>query len=175
MGLVVLNRVGVLQPAAGTTDDQWHGAEIASALAKLSQAGFTLVVASNEPAISQGQMDLDELEALHARLSEQVENRGGAISAFFYCPHAPADACHCHKPKTGLIDAIELEFAVPANSMLLVTDNRDDLTLAEQTGAEALLVLTGLGRETRASLGDNTSTECFESLTDASNYILRHY
>ncbi|WP_317932830.1 HAD-IIIA family hydrolase [Halioxenophilus sp. WMMB6] len=181
MRLVVLNREGVLQPyqtgvqAGAQAEPAANYAATADALARLSQAGFTLVVASNEPGIGQGLLDLDDLEQSHARLNDQVENRGGSLAAFFYCPHAPGQSCNCRKPKTGLIDAIELEFAYPADQMLLVTDNGDDIELARQVGATALLVTTGLGTATLTELAEAERPANFTNLTAAADHILRHY
>lgn len=167
--LVVLDRTGVLQPPA-----EHSLAWVADALARLSNAGFTLVVASNEPGISTGDLDLDELEGFHTRLSELVENRGGTVAGFFYCPHTDAEQCHCRKPKTGLIDAIELEFATPANDMVLLTDQRCDLLLAEATGATALVVLTEQGHNTQVNYQGADLTTC-ANLAAAAEYLLAHY
>ena len=167
--LIVLDRPGVLQPPAEQTL-----AWVADALAKLSNAGFTLVVASNEPGISSGELDLDELEAFHTRLSELVENRGGTIAGFFYCPHTDAEQCHCRKPKTGLLDAIELEFATPANDMVLLTDQACDLQLADAIGATAVVVLTPQGQDTLANNEGANLTTC-ANLATAAEYLLAHY
>ncbi len=146
---------------------------VPEALAKLSNAGFILVVASNEPEISQGQLDLDELEAAHNKLSEMVENRGGAIAAFFYCPHAPQDHCHCRKPNTGLIDAIELEFATPANEMIFIGTEQADVQLADAVGAQALWVS---GSNAPLSQTDTVADDhCFAELNQACDFILRHF
>jgi len=176
MALVVLDRHGVLQPANQSTPGQGNDAalaDIAAALARLSNQGFTLVVASNEPGIGQGATDLDELQALHLRLSERVENRGGTIAAFFYCPHTAAQHCHCRKPATGLIDAIELEFATPANDMIMITDNLDDLTLATTIGATPLLVLTEAGRLTQSQWQGEIT--CVDSLAAAVDHVIKHH
>ena len=172
MRLVVLNRLGVLQPEDPPSDNKLAVFDdVPDALAKLSNAGFTLVVASNEPGIGHGELDLDELEAAHTKLNELVENRGGAIAAFFYCPHTPEDQCHCHKPKTGLIDAIELEFATPANEILLFSHSPLDLELADAIGCDIICVNSHI-----SSVADSKpSVHCFDKLMAAVDFTLRNY
>lgn len=173
MKLLVLDRPDTLM-ASATEGHEQSLAAVADELARLNVAGFTLVVASNEPGLSDGQLDLDELEARHNRLSERVENRGGAIAGYFYCPHTDADQCHCRKPKTGLIDAIELEFSTPANDMILITDQPEDLRLADATGATALLVLTDTGKSV-ATTPAATNVQTFADFASVSDFLLRHY
>lgn len=173
MTLLVLDRPGLLTSAPDQTADQALAA-VADILARLSTAGFTLVVASNEPDISTGELDLDQLEAYHARLSEWVENRGGTIAAFFYCPHTEADNCHCRKPKTGLIDAIELEFSTPANEMILLSDQPADFALAQTTGATAMLVLTERGKQTQSDLEDS-DIPAFNGLRQVCEHLLTRF
>jgi D-glycero-D-manno-heptose 1,7-bisphosphate phosphatase len=172
MRLVVFNRDGLLNelPEHGITElSDWNPiAEAMEALAKLSQAGFTLVVANNQPEIAEGKLELDALEAIHTRLNELVENRGGTISAIFYCPHSEHDQCPCRKPNTGIIDAIELEFSIPATEMLLVTNTHDDVELATKVGANVFFV----GQEQSPS---DTELDSFANLRQAVDHIICHY
>ncbi len=172
MRLVVFNRDGLLNEPTdnGITQlSDWRPITGAiEALAKLSQAGFTLVVANNQPEIAEGKLELDTLEAIHTRLNELVENRGGTISAIFYCPHSEDSRCPCRKPNTGLIDAIELEFSVPATDMLLVTNTHDDIELAQKVGAQAFWIRT-------ANIESDSAVETFPDVRQAVDHIICHY
>ncbi len=79
-------------------------------LARLSKAGYKVIIVTHQPGISRGLFDLDELEAIHYAITSGVEEAGGEITAIFYCPHDDQDRCHCRPPETGLLDAIEMEF-----------------------------------------------------------------
>lgn len=93
------------------------------AIARLSKAGVTVVVATNQSGIGRGLFDLDDLEAMHARLNELVLEQGGELSGIFYCPHAPEDDCHCRKPAPGLLDAISTEFNRDLTGVPLIGDS----------------------------------------------------
>ena len=114
MKLVILDRDGVINldrpDFVKSADECVPIAGSIEAIARLSQAGFTVVIATNQSGLARGKFDLDDLEAMHEKITQLVEDHGGEISAIFYCPHAPEDHCKCRKPKPGLIDAIEAEF-----------------------------------------------------------------
>src|SRR6218665_142394 len=108
--LVILDRDGVINEDSDDfikTLDEWIPIPGSiDAIARLSKAGFTVTVATNQSGIGRGIIDLDNLEAMHDRLFTLVEAVGGKLAGIFYCPHHPDDHCECRKPKSGLIDAI---------------------------------------------------------------------
>ena len=156
MKLVILDRDGVINeerpdfvksadecvPIAGSID----------AIARLHQAGFTVVIATNQSGLARGKFDLDDLEAMHYKLTQLVEEKGGEISAIFYCPHAPEDNCKCRKPKPGLLDAIEAEFNTSAEGVAFIGDTLRDLQAGVAKGCLPLLVKTGNGLKTLHAL-----------------------
>ncbi len=157
--LVILDRDGVInqdssdfikslaewQPLPGSIE----------AIAKLSRAGFTVTVATNQSGLGRGLIELDDLEAIHARLNKLVEAAGGSIAGIFYCPHTPDDDCNCRKPKTGLIEAIETELQQSAAGAYLIGDSLRDLQAGIGRGCKPILVLTGNGKKTRAQLASD--------------------
>ncbi|AFU99642.1 D-glycero-beta-D-manno-heptose 1,7-bisphosphate 7-phosphatase [Simiduia agarivorans] len=154
--LVILDRDGVINEDSDAfikSESEWVPLPGAiDAMASLSKAGFTLVVATNQSGLARGLFDLDDLEAMHAKMAQLVESQGGALSAVFYCPHGPDDGCNCRKPKPGLIDAIEAEFDTSASGVPLVGDSLRDLEAGISKGCDPILVLTGKGRKTQASI-----------------------
>lgn len=149
MKLIILDRDGVInierpdyvksaeecEPIAGSI----------AAIARLHQAGFTPVVATNQSGLARGKFDLDDLEAMHEKLTHLVEQAGGELGAIFYCPHAPEDNCKCRKPLPGMIDAIEAEFNISAEGCYFVGDSLRDLQAALVKGCKPMLVKTGNG------------------------------
>lgn len=154
--LVILDRDGVINEDSDAfvkSEAEWVPLPGAiEAVAGLSRAGFTLVVATNQSGLARGLFDLDDLEAMHAKMGQLVESHGGSLSAVFYCPHGPDDGCNCRKPKSGLIDAIEAEFDTSASGVPLVGDSLRDLEAGISKGCEPVLVLTGKGRKTLESI-----------------------
>ena len=156
MQLVILDRDGVINQDSGdfirSVDDWLPIPGSIEAIAALHRAGYTVVVATNQSGLARGHFDLDDLEAMHAKLTELVEAEGAEMGGIFYCPHGPDDQCKCRKPLPGLIDAIEAEFNVGAAGMPFIGDTLRDLEAGAAKGCSLVLVLTGNGQKTLAQL-----------------------
>ena len=153
------------------------------AIARLHQAGFTVVIATNQSGLARGKFDLDDLEAIHEKLTQLVLAAGGEIGAIFYCPHAPGDDCKCRKPKPGLIDAIEAEFNISAADAPFIGDTLRDLEAGFIKGCKLWLVKTGNGLKTLDLLQSRTPSanapgltldqvQVFDDLAAATDYLL---
>jgi D-glycero-D-manno-heptose 1,7-bisphosphate phosphatase len=182
MKLVILDRDGVINQDSDAyvkSADEWIPIDGSiEAIAKLYKAGFTVVVATNQSGLARGLFDLDDLEAMHDKLTQLVIDAGGELGAIFYCPHGPDDNCNCRKPKAGLIDAIEAEFDVSASSVPLVGDSLRDLEAGLQKGCDPILVLTGKGEKMQPKLAATTGLEHtphFANLAEAADHIIERY
>jgi D-glycero-D-manno-heptose 1,7-bisphosphate phosphatase len=157
MKFVILDRDGVINadsPAYIKSVAEWQPIPGSiDALARLSQAGFELIVATNQSGLSRGLFDLDDLEAIHQHMRELVEQAGGKIGAVFYCPHLPQEHCNCRKPATGLLDAAETEYGCSVGGSFLVGDSLKDVELARRKGCIPILVRSGNGLATQEALG----------------------
>jgi D-glycero-D-manno-heptose 1,7-bisphosphate phosphatase len=155
-GLVILDRDGVINEDSDQyirSLDEWHPIPGSiEAIARLSQAGLRVAVATNQSGLSRGYFDLDDLEAIHAELCARVEAAGGRIDAIAYCPHLPTEDCDCRKPRTGLLEALKRELALPLTGAPFIGDSLKDLQAAEKCGCRPMLVTTGKGTATRAAL-----------------------
>src|SRR3954468_8250082 len=154
MKLVILDRDGTInedsdayiksvaefRPIAGSLE----------AIARLSQAGYRLVVATNQSGIARGLFDTATLVSIHDALQRAVSQVGGRIDAFFFCPHAADSAGECRKPRPGMLLEIARRFNVSLTDVYMVGDAPRDLEAAAAAGARPVLVLTGKGRKTRA-------------------------
>lgn len=172
MPLLVINRADVIGPREQTSDWQPFTG-VAESLAQLSNGGFTVLLINNEPmqaAASEESelLNLEALEAANLRINEMVENRGGTIAGSFYYPRVD-DEGETRIPKTVLIDAIELEFATPANEMILVGNGVEDIKLAQAVGAHAVLI----SNDQQVDAPDDVNT--FDAFPAAGAYLLRHF
>jgi len=178
MPLVILDRDGVIN---FDSDDYIKSAEewraipgSLEAIAQLSSAGFQVAVATNQSGLGRGLFDLDDLEAMHDKLRQGVADFGGEIAGIFYCPHAPDQDCHCRKPKTGLVDAIEEELGISADGAPFIGDSLKDLQLGIRKNCQAILVSTGKGKKTEAELPQDIQEKVtiYPNLASAVNAIL---
>jgi D-glycero-D-manno-heptose 1,7-bisphosphate phosphatase len=158
MKLIILDRDGVINHDRDDyvkSSDEWNPIDGSiDAIARLHKVGFTVLVATNQSGLARGKFDLDDLEAMHEKLTRLVEEQGAELGAIFYCPHHPDDNCKCRKPLPGMIDAIEAEFNISAEGFYFVGDSLRDLQAAATKGCKPILVKTGNGEKTLAQLAD---------------------
>ena len=185
MALLILDRDGVINRDSSdyirsVRDWQPLPGSIA-AIAQLSQAGYRIAVATNQSGLARGYFDLADLEAIHELLCQQVEQRGGRIEAIAYCPHLPDAGCHCRKPATGLLRAIERELGESARGAYFIGDSLKDLQAATDFGCVPILVTTGNGAATLAALRANNAAlanaaalAVYPDLAAAADGILRN-
>lgn len=123
------------------------------ALRALYENDFTTILITNQSAINRRIITVDTLEDIHSRMKSAIESAGGRIKDIFYCPHAPADACDCRKPKAGLILKAIQRYNIDLVSACMVGDNAKDIECARNAGCDkTLLVKTGNGLSAREAL-----------------------
>ena len=154
MKLIILDRDGVINFDSDKfikSPDEWRPIPGSlEAIAKLTQAGYRVIVATNQSGVGRGLFDMATLNAIHSRMHKAVTQAGGRIEAIFYCPD-PADSnSPCRKPNPGMFHAIAERFNVSIEHVPAVGDGLRDLKAAEAVGAQPILVLTGKGEKTYA-------------------------
>ncbi|WP_404376396.1 D-glycero-beta-D-manno-heptose 1,7-bisphosphate 7-phosphatase [Vreelandella aquamarina] len=153
--LVILDRDGVINHDSDAyikTLAEWVPYPSAiSAIARLTQAGFTVAVATNQSGIARGYYDEATLNAMHERLNALVAAEGGHIAHIAYCPHGPDDQCDCRKPLPGLLADIQQQLNLTSlKGSWMVGDSLRDLQAGEAMGCRSVLVKTGKGEKTLA-------------------------
>jgi len=103
-------------------------------------------------------------------LSEVIRH-GGNISAIFFCPHLPEEACRCRKPKTGLFESIEQRLGTRIDQAYFVGDRESDIKAAQKIGALPMLVKTGQGEKTLKELKNNAGVQVFRDLSHAVDWL----
>ena len=155
---LILDRDGVLNeeaPARGyiTNPEAWRWIPGSlDALGLLARAGCRVSIATNQSGVGRGIMTLQDLAAVHARMTGDASAAGGRIDAVFACVHAPDAGCDCRKPAPGLIRAALEASGTAKAQALVVGDDRRDIEAARSAGVAAALVLTGKGRAAAAAL-----------------------
>ena len=118
------------------------------AIAALTQAGYGVVVATNQSGVGRGLLSEQDLDAIHAKLETAVKAAGGRLLGVFVCPHAPDAGCACRKPRTGLLRQIATWAGIDLIGVPVVGDASRDLEAARSMGALPILVRTGQGEKT---------------------------
>jgi len=168
MKLVILDRDGTINHDSDKyikSPEEWKPLKGSlEAIARLTQAGYRVVVATNQSGIARGLFDAAALNAIHDTMQRAVQQAGGRIDAIFFCPHAGESDCDCRKPKPGMLLEIGKRLNTPLAGVPMVGDALRDLQAAEAAGARPVLVLTGKGRGTRDAGGLPPGTEIFPDL-----------
>src|SRR5688572_14031285 len=76
---------------------------VPASLRQLTDAGYTLAVATNQPAHAKGKTSLEALHQVHERVLNEAQREGGIIGSSHICFHRAEDGCACRKPKSGLL------------------------------------------------------------------------
>jgi len=153
MKLVILDRDGTINHDSDKyikSPAEWRPIPGSlEAIARLTQADYRIVVATNQSGIARGLFDTRTLFAIHDTLLQALAQLGGRIDAFFFCPHAAEAGCPCRKPQPGMLLEVARRFNVALDDVYMVGDAQRDLEAAAAAGAKPVLVLTGKGGRTR--------------------------
>jgi heptosyltransferase-2 len=123
------------------------------AVAALNQAGYRVVLVTNQSGLARGLFSLDDLKLIHRRLARLLAEEGARLDAVFFCPHHPEAAvvpewsgpCNCRKPALGLFEEAIAQLKLDPRRSVWVGDRARDLAAAEHYGGRSVLVLTGYG------------------------------
>lgn len=175
MKLIILDRDGVINqdsdafikslaewiPLPGSID----------AIARLSRAGWTVAVATNQSGVARGHFSVATLEAMHQRLRELVAEQGGELGLIRYCPHGPDAGCDCRKPLPGLFQQIAEHYAISLEGVPTVGDSLRDLQAGAAEGCQPFLVRTGKGGATESQQLP-AGTRVFDDLATVADHLL---
>lgn len=114
---------------------------VARALKRLREAGWFVIVVTNQAAVARGLLTEKEIRDQHAELAASLGKSGGSIDAFYFCPHHP-DAndpryravCECRKPAPGLFFEAAKDFNINLASSAVVGDRLTDLEAGLRAG-----------------------------------------
>ena len=173
--LIVLDRDGVINRDSKSfikSPDEWIALPGSlEAIQQLNEAGFKVIVATNQSGVGRGLFSPETLEKIHARMLKTVAAAGGYIDAIYFCPHDPEANCDCRKPKPGLLRQISQQYDRTAAELIVVGDSLRDLEAAWAFGATAILVRTGNGRITEQHLPPNPRVDIFDDLAAVANWL----
>jgi len=153
MKLIVLDRDGVINQ-----DSDAYVKSLAEwipipgsleAIARLSRAGWTVAVATNQSGIARGYYDEGVLAQMHEALRQRVAALGGEVGLVLHCPHGPDDGCDCRKPLPGMFQRIAAHYGLDdLEGVPVVGDSLRDLQAGMALGGAPYLVRTGKGELT---------------------------
>ena len=177
-----LDRDGIINRKAPEGDyiTRWEDFHIlpgvAEGIALLKQAAFSVIVVTNQRCIAKNLLTVDELEAIHQKMSLALSRAGAALDGIYYCPHDSEPPCRCRKPAPGmLLDAArDHDIDLPASWM--IGDSVVDVEAGRKAGCRTaqLLSASETTDEREGISGTSRSADIVApSLLDAARQILR--
>lgn len=144
----------------------------AEAMRRLRDAGFVLVVVTNQSGIARGLYQEADYHAVAARVDELLAAHGATPDETRYCPHHPdvTGPCDCRKPDTGMHRRAAANLDIDLVASFYVGDKATDVLPARALGGQGILVRTGYGVEQEASVPDGTWV--VDDLASAADRIL---
>jgi D-glycero-D-manno-heptose 1,7-bisphosphate phosphatase len=141
--VVILDRDGTLVIDRGYLHDP-DGLEFepgaAEGLRWLHSSGFRLVVISNQSGVGRGLFNLEQLQAMNARLHSMVESAGARLERIYVCPHAPSAGCGCRKPALGLLKRAAADLGFNPAAATMIGDKESDIEFGRRAGARTILI-----------------------------------
>lgn len=111
----------------------------------LQDAGFRLVVITNQPGIGIGYFEADDFFRVNREFLKAAGSAGVAIQRVYFCPHSVGDSCRCRKPETALVERAVQELNIILAQSYVIGDMTSDVMLGQRAGCSTVLVKTGRG------------------------------
>ena len=151
---VFLDRDGVLNENRSDHVKDWSEFRFLpgsiDAVSRLTRAGVRVFVITNQAVVNRGLVASSTIEDMHFRLRRVVAAHGGSIEDIAYCPHRPEEACSCRKPQPGLLLALAEKHRLDLSRCVVVGDALADIDAGRAAGCEAIMVMSGRGKEQHA-------------------------
>ena len=116
------------------------------ALAASVQAGYDLIVVTNQSGVGRGFYTEDDVNTLHQYMNQELTKAGAPILRFYYCPHLPGaplaqydQNCDCRKPKPGMILQAMADYDIDKAHSFMVGDKLSDMEAAAGAGLKGYL------------------------------------
>ena len=129
------------------------------AIRLLNDAGFLVIVVTNQSGVARGYYEESAISSLHRHLDAELARFGAAIDGYYFCPHHPeygtdnhTKFCVCRKPRAGMLLQAANDFSLDLASSYLIGDKLADVEAGLNAGCHPILVRTGYGAAESAKL-----------------------
>jgi histidinol-phosphate phosphatase family protein len=140
---VFLDRDGVIMPDNGHVLTV-HGVEVPEevgvSLKRLSDAGYLLLIITNQSAIGHGWLSFDTLDTIHREMKTKLNEVGAHIDSIYTCPHSANDDCRCRKPRSGLLEMAIAQHWIDPSLSWIIGDRKTDIVAGAWVGVRGILI-----------------------------------
>jgi D-glycero-D-manno-heptose 1,7-bisphosphate phosphatase len=145
-----------------------------AAIKSLRDAGYLVVVVSNQAGIARGYYTSEDVIALHLHVQQELLALGTGMDAYCWCPHHPdfGSSCNCRKPAPGMFLQAAHDLNIDLAASWMVGDKVIDVQAGLAAGVNSLLVQTGYGAKDIYQV--RADVPVFASLVEAVLHVQTH-
>ena len=143
------------------------------AIKTFSDSEYLIVVVTNQSGIARGYYTEEDVIELHRHLKKKIEDAGGRVDGFYYCPHHSEKGigkykkeCECRKPESGMFLQAKADLDIDFSNSIMVGDKMSDVEAGKKLGMRGILVRTGHGRTEEKKA--NKDIEIYDTLFEFS-------
>ena len=129
---------------------------------KLKDAGFRVIVVSNQPDVARGRMTQGTLDLMNQRIACEI-----SVDDIYVCPHDDSQQCTCRKPKPGMLMKAALEWNIDLSSSFMIGDTWKDMEAGKAAGCKTILLNTPYNRDIQSDFS-------VKSLKEAADLIIQN-
>lgn len=139
-------------------------------LAQIQLYGIELFIVTNQSGIGRGYFSEETLQAIHAELTQQMEDAGVHITAIEYCPHTPERNCDCRKPSALMLQRLADRFSIDLQNSYFIGDKMTDVLTGYNAGCKTVLIRSEKNNESLST--SVTEQPDFIANTPAEGFML---
>lgn len=143
---VFLDRDGVINPApdehgyVNTPGDFKVLLGVHSATWFAAQAGYAVIIVTNQAGVALGHLTHGMLARIHIRMMRMIVGAGGWIDDVYTCTHHQDDGCDCRKPAPGMILQAARDWTLDLSQCVMFGDMETDMQAAEAAGIRGVKI-----------------------------------
>ena len=147
---------------------------VPSALRRLADAGYALVVVTNQAGVARGMFTEEAVRAVNERAAELLSSEGIRLDGVYHCPHHPdfTGPCDCRKPAPGMLRSAARDLELDLERSWMVGDHPTDAGAARAAGARPIIVRTGHGLLPGSDHDPGPNVPIVDDLAAAADLIL---
>ncbi len=138
---------------------------VPDAIRLLNQAGYKVVVITNQSGIARGYFTQETLLSIHDKMTAELKEHGASIDAIYVCPHHPDEGCQCRKPSPTLLSRAATDIGLALDRSYMIGDDLKDVGAGRAAGCRTVWLSAGRNHqgEGPAVPCDHTAVDLFEA------------
>ncbi|MFH1752752.1 MAG: HAD family hydrolase [Candidatus Omnitrophota bacterium] len=143
-----------------------------NALKRLTQAGYDIMIISNQAGVNKGYFTPGELNKINDNMLKSIASAGGKVHSVHYCPHRSDESCGCRKPDTGLFKKAVKDLDIDFKRTFFIGDGATDIEAGNKIGCKTIMVLSGKSKEEDVDKWRYKPDYIKKDLSDAVEWLL---